>query len=1446
VLYADEVLLNVANYGSQMLSVTTPKAGRKGARNANGGGPSGKQLVLKEQRSPDEVSISLSSEVRSFSFRFNKVARYTYDKAVPNPVKTDRMLKLWCHEARGVLCAPHDPISEDQNAYAETSKSGIPATMDSEELAFFATSIWQLEEEHAATGSIVYWEKRYRLRHSLSLRYLSIGRELKRSPGAVGTEILDLGTTYYEASLISAKDMELEKERLNPASPDFVPNATSTTLFKFKNTELAQNRVMNLDDCTFRMFNEQKKEVLGPDNKPTGKTAVLKCYLHFDQIGFQFKDTSKEIKMCFQTRESTEDTFHVQAPDTTFQTHLRTLRAFQNGMPEASIYIKAFEILDPKNNQQQGSHAVYYAADRRGDNEKTMSKEEKAQKEKVDRKGLRTFLLSNDRMLKSVKKMLQVMITTCIVSNKDLTGDMTDEDYMELQGVSRKDFQDLARESKALEALMAMILAPINCKNKTIKDLKNWETRGFAPLRAIQDLCFKLLRVLVDGNEATELYIAEKYCAFRYWPSSKKQLKSPTTAKLGVLEWPWYDYAFPSKALDAASSAKGPKAGPGRRLSRSGASSYEEHIAETWVYAIIFCARNLSSAQACLSTLLSNNEELLDKFVDDDVVDSFIDNIQERGPEYSTMDFFHAICSCKGRQILSNQELCLKKLLHDGETRIQLMVETTTFPVEMFDFTREQIEKQIEPTFDDFIQAYEGMPDLKLIFNKASQGNAAGSLGLKELRNALKEYNVELSRKDIKFVLERADNLHHDGLIDFDEFKKFIITHLHPEWEIGFVRSKEYARRHERMDKQAWRYATEDLVKTQALDVADPMNLVYPYRARVKNQWNHFTSGDAKEEPSGKANRAFTAPSAFLGDVGLVAKVKEGNKDYPFDAGDIVKAQKTEGGHFYPAIVTKKTPGQVNVKFHDDVDEQHVKASMIKKEVLQFDPVFLGWTAQFQWEAGLNQLFYSPSALGLVDDFGAPYTAVKNHGALLGSDTRAWVPIERLCWVLDPKKLFMKVMLPRVFEQGPLEGPENVPTLESYIQSATPAVVSALENEGGEDERPSVVKARSSLHVQQTPNMQRIRTCYQTGFKKNGMKTRPGVELGELKGYYIPQDDTLVGEGTEFPTPKCADNVDLWWYTQHNIVALITGFEVEQLDDEGQDCFDKLERLAKYYQSQISLFAEMCLNRSYNSIYEMQRQFSFEMLISLIGNDLLPDALRSAFTLVLLRVYIDRYPHAPIQAPGPMQVFDDPDNISGEMVIRDVSELNGPELLADPGNGADGKFGILPQFHIPRDGPLSKGRVGTNMNLASLKFLMFGISDNEIPGQKFYLVEEFVTTYLLKLGGRQDPHNPDRNKFVLSILDVVQALVKYGFYGTYYELMDVTTPLVEMLNGSKDIEGDATDANPIRYSKDTDGNMLVMDSKRAIIQSLMDLNRLRDDYRQKNSYGVPQTIFDGE
>jgi hypothetical protein len=114
---------------------------------------------------------------------------------------------------------------------------------------------------------------------------------------------------------------------------------------------------------------------------------------------------------------------------------------------------------------------------------------------------------------------------------------------------------------------------------------------------------------------------------------------------------------------------------------------------------------------------------------------------------------------------------------------------------------------------------------------------------------------------------------------------------------------------------------------------------------------------------------------------------------------------------------------------------------------------------------------------------------------------------------------------------------------------------------------------------------------------------------------------------------------------------LIKGDEEAIKHTRFRDRFEDLHRLADYYCESISTFAEMCLGRNYKCIYHFERSkdsdanplnpMRYEMLVSQMANRNLPDKVRAAFTTLLLRLYVDRYPHSNVQAPVRLFVLDD-------------------------------------------------------------------------------------------------------------------------------------------------------------------------------------------------------------
>ena len=134
----------------------------------------------------------------------------------------------------------------------------------------------------------------------------------------------------------------------------------------------------------------------------------------------------------------------------------------------------------------------------------------------------------------------------------------------------------------------------------------------------------------------------------------------------------------------------------------------------------------------------------------------------------------------------------------------------------------------------------------------------------------------------------------------------------------------------------------------------------------------------------------------------------------------------------------------------------------------------------------------------------------------------------------------------------------------------------------------------------------------------------------------------------------------------------------------------------------------MCLDRSYNVINELERQWAYPMLVSLMGNDNLPDQIRASFAILLLRVWIDRYPHNPLSVPENIQVMD---------AIMPLEKVN---------------TDYLPQFTVDKHAPLSDEE-----RVAGGGFLSFGSGDGEVGSCKFHIVEDFLIGYLTALDGCQ-------------------------------------------------------------------------------------------------------------
>ena len=207
--------------------------------------------------------------------------------------------------------------------------------------------------------------------------------------------------------------------------------------------------------------------------------------------------------------------------------------------------------------------------------------------------------------------------------------------------------------------------------------------------------------------------------------------------------------------------------------------------------------------------------------------------------------------------------------------------------------------------------------------------------------------------------------------------------------------------------------------------------------------------------------------------------------------------------------------------------------------------------------------------------------------------------------------------------------------------------------------------------------------------------------------------------------------------------------------------YDKKKALADFYLTLVKLYSEMCLDRSYNCIAALEQHFSHGLCVTAIANPRLPDQLRAVFATLLCRLYIDRFPHEPVQTPEMVRVYD---------------RLQHMDVTKEPGKRvyhvvyADGRD-ALPQFKVEENNPLRQD---------PMPFYRFP------DAKKFKLVKDFIAGWFETIGGVQVADDRENNMFALSLLRCLKSLVFFGFYGTVQEIWDLVQPMIPTLDGRTD------------------------------------------------------------
>ena len=224
----------------------------------------------------------------------------------------------------------------------------------------------------------------------------------------------------------------------------------------------------------------------------------------------------------------------------------------------------------------------------------------------------------------------------------------------------------------------------------------------------------------------------------------------------------------------------------------------------------------------------------------------------------------------------------------------------------------------------------------------------------------------------------------------------------------------------------------------------------------------------------------------------------------------------------------------------------------------------ISWASLDEWNTGQAALFFSPSKLGILS---------RRNEPLKGLDG---VPLERLVWVLDAKRLLVRVLLPELWERGWRPEPHQQQTAQTNPDEA----ISNPMFRHVADAVTSKVEQVKSAAVLAADDFATI-----VG-RRSGDDSRPKQEhpsRAECKA--------------ELAGLKAGLEVDTWWgnllcdTNRSKEDAVLTWMENPMIYDDDPDPdtkpfwesaedFEHQFQLADYYVAQIELFAEMCLGRS--------------------------------------------------------------------------------------------------------------------------------------------------------------------------------------------------------------------------------------------------------------------------
>lgn len=167
----------------------------------------------------------------------------------------------------------------------------------------------------------------------------------------------------------------------------------------------------------------------------------------------------------------------------------------------------------------------------------------------------------------------------------------------------------------------------------------------------------------------------------------------------------------------------------------------------------------------------------------------------------------------------------------------------------------------------------------------------------------------------------------------------------------------------------------------------------------------------------------------------------------------------------------------------------------------------------------------------------------------------------------------------------------------------------------------------------------------------------------------------------------------------------------------------KKTQVAEYLNTQLFLVADLCLDRNYVAIGILETMYEYDLLVTMLKMEIgIPSKFKAAACRILRTMYIDREPHVAAKFP--------------QYIRTSVS------LAEEADYYSDGEEAFKANDHY-----------------------------------KFALIQQIIADYVNE---ELDPHNCD--ELSAEMMDLLFALVSFGFYVTSPQILEVLRPLVRILD----------------------------------------------------------------